>query len=125
MKSSKLKKIIILTSLALLVTGCSSRPMPLTKMQTTAPKNYETLHSESVSATGFILLGIIPIRMSSRELRARNTILANSGGDDLINTSISSGYFWTPIGIFARVTIKGTPIKKGVAPIVLLNTVNE
>ncbi len=96
----------------LLLSGCSSRPLVLTSEQDLTSIQYQELPRMKVSASSFIILGVIPVRFSSREVRARNRLLEISGGTDLINPSVSSRYFWTPIGPIVKFTLEATPIRE-------------
>jgi len=94
------------------VVGCGSQPTTLTRINLQKLDQYETLPREAATANGFALFGIIPIRMTSRESRVRTAILQKSGGEDIIEPSISSGYIWTPVGSVYRFRMEATPIKK-------------
>lgn len=110
-KQYKTFAVIVLSTA--IITGCSSsKPMKITNMTTGVPANYDALPITQGTAFGFTLFNVIPIRQGSREVRAKNDILKQSGGDDIINPSVSSGFFWTPIGNFERITLQGTPIRK-------------
>ena len=108
--------------LTFILCGCSSHPLQLTQHNTQKTGDYEKLPRIRASSTGFALLGIIPINFSSREIRARNSLLIRSGGDDIIEPAVSSKYLWTPIGSFVRFTLEATPIKKNA---LFLNNANE
>ena len=109
-----MQKILMLLIISLLI-GCSSDPVRLTQINTEELQqyHYKKLPKKTVSATGFMLLGILPLRMTSREQRIRDAIIERSGGDDMINPLVSSGYRWTPIGGMYRLTVTATPIQIG------------
>ena len=103
---------IVIAACLLITLGCSSHPTQLTQI---TPENlsqyeYTTLPETRAGAAGFALFGIIPISYTHREERARSKILELSGADDIINPSISSSYFITPVGVVSRITITATPI---------------
>lgn len=106
---------LIIIVLFFSVVGCSSDPLKLTETDLGMLNNYDykELRRMTVSASSIVFLGIIPIKMGGRELRARNAILERSGGDDIINPLVSSGYHWTPIGGIYTITLTATPIIKG------------
>ncbi|HHG3569976.1 TPA: hypothetical protein ACPV0A_001427 [Vibrio parahaemolyticus] len=112
MKIKQVKSAFILMLATVAIVGCSSRPTKITTMETGVPADYEALPITQASAFSFDLFNVIPIRRGSREVRAREDVLKKSGGEDIINPMISSGFFWTPIGNFERITIQGTPIRK-------------
>lgn len=101
--------------LVLLVSACSSSPLRLTQtdIDELHERGYTELPTAKSSAGGFILFNIIPIRIASCELRARDAILMKSGGDDIIDPQISSAYTWTPIGSIHRIKLTATPIVLG------------
>lgn len=106
------KILIAVVFTVLFLSGCSSRPLVLTNEQDLTSTQYQQLPRVKVSASSFIILGVIPVRFSSREVRARNRLLEISGGTDLINPSVSSRYFWTPIGPIVKFTLEATPIRE-------------
>ncbi len=105
---------ISIVLLLLVISGCSSHPLQLTQVKKSALNEFEELPRMTVSASGFAFLGIIPIKFSSREVRARNALLQRSGGTDLIDPAVSSKYSWTPLGPFVRFTLEATPIRRKV-----------
>lgn len=96
-----------------ILAGCASDPVRLTETNLEELQNYhyKKLPRKTVSATGFMFFGILPIRMNSREQRIRDAIMERSGGDDIINPLVSSGYRWSPVGEFYRLTVTATPIQ--------------
>lgn len=112
MKHVRFKPAILLAIAAVTVSGCSSAPMRITNLETQVPDGYEALPIAKTSSYHFTLFDIIPIGHTSRERKARAALLKETGADDIINPEISSGFVWTPIGNFERITLQGTPIRK-------------
>lgn len=102
----------VLLAVLISIAGCSSHPLQLTQIEEGSLDDYERLPRGKMSATSFALFGVIPINFNNREVRARNALLSRSGGTDIIDSKVSSKYFWTPIGPFVTFRLEATPIKR-------------
>ncbi|MFW8695344.1 hypothetical protein, partial [Mesorhizobium japonicum] len=72
---------------------------------------YTVLGPSEASATGVMLLGMIPIGQNSRFLRAQNEAILAKGGDAMINTRIQEDWFWAWILSGYTTHVSGDVIK--------------
>ena len=64
------------------------------KTQQYDASQYTVLGHSEASATGIMLLGVIPIGQNNRFVRAQDAAIKAKGGDALINTQVQEKWFW-------------------------------
>lgn len=106
MKNTKCITAIALSTL--IFAGCTGTPM---KTQTYDKSQYEVIGHGQATATGIHLLGIFPIGLNDRQVRAQDAAIASKGGDALINTQVQESWFWAWVLNGYKTTVSGDVIK--------------
>ena len=78
------------------------------------PGLYDVVGTGEMDATGLQLLGVIPIQNNNKIERAVQQILADHGGDELIDISITESWWWAYVINGYKVHLTGTVLKKKV-----------
>ena len=78
-----LSKVVAVATLGLVLAGCTGTPM---KTQQYDASQYTVLGHSEATATGLLVLGVIPIKQNSRFVRAQEAAIKAKGGDAMINT---------------------------------------
>ncbi|MGI4840937.1 MAG: hypothetical protein ACRYF9_25370 [Janthinobacterium lividum] len=103
-----LSKVVAAGIFGLALAGCTGTPMTSTHYDSS---QYTVLGHSQASATGLMLLGVIPIRQNTRFVRAQNAAIAAKGGDALINTQVQEKWFWAWVLNGYTTTVSGDVIK--------------
>ncbi|WP_339487745.1 hypothetical protein [Pseudomonas sp. EL_65y_Pfl2_R95] len=101
-------KVVAFAVFGLILAGCNGTPM---KSQHYDSSQYTVLGHSEASATGLMLLGVIPIRQNTRFVRAQNAAIKAKGGDAMINTQVQEKWFWAWILSGYTTKISGDVIK--------------
>jgi hypothetical protein len=103
------KSFIVIGMVAgLLLFGCTSVPV---KIPTITENAYDILGEGEGSATGIMLLNVIPIGQNERLERAYKDAIFSKNGDALINPVIEERWFWAYVLNGYITTVKGTVVK--------------
>ncbi len=81
------------------------------KTQQYDASQYTVLGHSEASATGIMLLGVIPIGQNNRFVRAQDAAIKAKGGDALINTQVQEKWFWAWVLNGYTTKISGDVIK--------------
>ena len=104
-----MKKILI-SLFVLFQIGCAgqqySLPLPDNK------SNYDTIATDSVTATGVHLFGIIPINLNNKVERATETLKAKYNGDAVTNVSVQERWYWAYILNIYKTEVTATVLKR-------------
>ena len=100
----------VLMASVLVMVGCHSVPLTIP----TAPLGPgETVVGEAQgSSTGLMLFQIFPINQNDRFVSAYQNALDDSGGDRLMDVTISETWFWAYILNGYKFTVSGTAVRK-------------
>ncbi|CRM77554.1 hypothetical protein [Pseudomonas sp. 44 R 15] len=101
-------KVVAAAVLGLTLAGCTGTAM---KTQQYDASQYTVLGHSEASATGIMLLGVIPIGQNSRFVRAQDAAIKAKGGDAMINTQIQEKWFWAWVLNGYTTKISGDVIK--------------
>lgn len=101
-------KLLASMLLALAVTGCTGTPMKTSNLDST---QYTVVGHSAQSATGIMLLGVIPIGQNDRFVRAQTAAIKAKGGDAMINTQVQEKWFWAWILSGYTTTVSGDVVK--------------
>jgi len=96
-------KVVAAAVLGFTLAGCTG-----TAMKT---QQYTVLGHSEASATGIMLLGVIPIGQNNRFVRAQDAAIKAKGGDALINTQVQEKWFWAWVLNGYTTKISGDVIK--------------
>ncbi|MBT2339544.1 MULTISPECIES: hypothetical protein [Pseudomonas] len=103
-----LSKIAACALFGLALAGCTGAPM---KTQHYDSSQYTVVGHSEASATGLLLLGVIPIRQNSRFVRAQTAAIRAKGGDAMINTQVQENWFWAWVLTGYTTSVSGDVIK--------------
>lgn len=103
-----LSKVVAAATLGLVLAGCTGAPM---KTQQLDRSQYTVIGHSEGSATGLLLLGVIPIQQNSRFVRAQNAAIKAKGGDALINTQVQENWFWAWVLTGYTTKVSGDVVK--------------
>ena len=101
-------KVIASAVLGLALAGCTGTAMKTPQYDAS---QYTVLGHSEASATGIMLLGVIPIGQNNRFVRAQNAAIKAKGGDALINTQVQEKWFWAWVLNGYTTKISGDVIK--------------
>ena len=104
-----MKKLFVCSIIIVFAFGCASLPLEIPNVSN---MEYDELGEGVGSATGIMLLNLIPIRQNTRFKRAYQAAVASKGGDQLLNpVIITERWFWAYVLNGYITTVKGTVIK--------------
>ena len=103
-----LSKVVAAGVFGVVLAGCTGTPMTSTHYDSS---QYTVLGHSEGSATGLMLLGVIPIRQNTRFVRAQEAAIAAKGGDALINTEVQEKWFWAYVLSGFTTKVSGDVIK--------------
>ncbi|MFL1500567.1 hypothetical protein ACI77J_08145 [Pseudomonas sp. O64] len=101
-------KVVAAAVLGLALAGCTGTAIKSPQYDSS---QYTVLGHSEGSATGVMLLGIIPIGQNSRFVRAQDAAIKAKGGDALINTQVQEKWFWAWVLNGYTTKISGDVIK--------------
>jgi len=101
-------KVIASAVCGLVLAGCTGTAM---KTHQYDSNQYTVVGHSEASATGLMLLGLIPIGQNNRFVRAQNSAIQAKGGDALINTQVQEKWFWGWVLNGYTTTVSGDVIK--------------
>jgi hypothetical protein len=104
-------------SLLLIATGvlfaCSS---PIVHVAPPPPPHYAVVAPSSGAACGLLLFGAIPIGVNDRNRRAYEEAVEAVRATSLIDTTVTTRWYWTPVGSVQCNDIAGTAVRSLVQP---------
>nr|WP_249684631.1 MULTISPECIES: hypothetical protein [Pseudomonas] len=103
-----LSKVVACGLFVLALAGCTGTPM---KTQQYNADQYTVIGHSEASATGLLVLGIIPVRQNSRFVRAQNAAIKAKGGDAMINTQVQENWFWAWVLTGYTTKVSGDVVK--------------
>ncbi|EQM66296.1 hypothetical protein PSGK_19450 [Pseudomonas solani] len=92
----------------LAIAGCTGTPM---KTQNLDSSQYTVIGHSEASATGLLVVGLIPVQQNNRFIRAQNAAIKAKGGDAMINTQIQEDWFWAWVLTGYTTTVSGDVVK--------------
>ena len=101
-------KILASAICGLALAGCTGTAM---KTHQYDSNQYTVVGHSEASATGLMLLGLIPIGQNDRFVRAQTSAIQAKGGDALINTQVQEKWFWAWVLNGYTTKISGDVIK--------------
>jgi hypothetical protein len=101
-----MKRSLLIASCALL--GCSG---PLVHLAPPPPAQYAVVAPSSGTACGLLLFGVIPIGVNDRNRRAYDEAVEEARATSLIDTTVRTRWYWTPLGSLQCNDIEGTAIR--------------
>ncbi|MGR2709537.1 hypothetical protein B7453_09630 [Pseudomonas sp. IB20] len=101
-------KVVAAAVLGFALSGCTGTAIKSPQYDSS---QYTVLGHSEGSATGVMLLGIIPIGQNSRFVRAQDAAIKAKGGDALINTQVQEKWFWAWVLNGYTTKISGDVIK--------------
>lgn len=99
--------------LATLLAGCtgSSFSLPIPRTNIIEGTDYDVIGQYEADASGYLILGFIPVVTNSKNERAYHKLLEESGGDAIMHLSLREGWKWTPIMTISTIEMAGLAIK--------------
>lgn len=96
-------KVVAAAVLGFTLAGCTGTAM---QTQQYDASQYTVLGHSEASATGIMLLGVIPIGQNNRFVRAQDAAIKAKGGDALINTQVQEKWFcaWVLNGYTTKIS---------------------
>ena len=88
--------------------GCSSQ---FVNVAPQPPASYSVLGSTNGSACGLLLFDLIPIGINDRTERAYANAVGKAGATTLIDTSITTSWYYALIGVVHCAEVQGTAIR--------------
>lgn len=76
------------------------------------PVKYSEIKTDSVTTTGIMLFGFIPIQQNNKIERAIETLRVRNGGDLVTNVSIQERWFWAWVLNGYKTEVTATVLKK-------------
>ncbi|MCP4004206.1 MAG: hypothetical protein GY725_08430 [bacterium] len=103
--------LVTLSLVASLAVGCSGTAYRMAAVDVDSSK-YTNLGEGEMSATGLMILNIIPIQNTNKIQRAVDRILEEKDGDELVNISVKESWWWAYVMNGYKVDVTGTVLKK-------------
>jgi hypothetical protein len=92
----------------LLLAGCYSQ---FVNVAPQPPKSYAVVGPAKGSACGLLLLDVIPIGVNDRTERAYADAVAKANATALMDTSVTTSWYYAVIGVVHCTEIQGTAIR--------------
>jgi hypothetical protein len=99
----------LLLLISCVVSACASAPLQVKGIELN--QDYEVLGEGKGTASGLLLLDLIPIRLNSRFVRAYDEAVKMRGGDLLLDPVVSDTWRFVVIGVLHSTAVRGTVIK--------------
>jgi hypothetical protein len=98
----------LLLAILFVLPGCASRrayvaPPP--------PQSYTVIGASQGTTCGLLLFGVIPIAMDDRPRLAYQEAIEEARATARIDTTVSTHWWWTPVGSIHCYDIAGTAIR--------------
>ncbi len=98
----------LLVALSALIGGCSSQ---LVNVAPRLPASYAVIGNTTGSACGLLLFDVIPIRVNNRTERAYAAAVSKARATALIDTSLTTSWYYAVIGVVHCTEVQGTAIR--------------
>jgi len=90
--------------------GCAGR---LAFVAPPAPQTYTVIGPASGTSCGLLLFGVIPISMWDRARLAYQEAIEDARANALLDTTVGTHWWWTPVGTIHCYDVAGTAIVAG------------
>ncbi len=101
-------KVVAAALFGAVLAGCTGTPM---NTQQYDSSQYTVVGHSEATATGLLLLSLLPIQQNNLFVRAQTVAIKANGGDAMINTQVQENWFWAWVLTGYTTKISGDVVK--------------